>query len=179
MVGKPLMKSLCKPDTVNMRLEVGELNIVVHTRPLSKQLDILAAKPLRFLELCGGASFSYKTLTNMGYEFELYHSIEYDYKACAVARAHSNGFVQHPQPQDLLAHPTRMKVTYTDILATTECGPWSRASGPVPPRGFNGPRAKLFLKACDIINSVATRTSTFCLRMWTYIQRWPQLMDRC
>ena len=100
---------------------------------------------------------SYKTLTNMGYEFELYHSIEYDAKACVVALAHSIGFVQHPQPQDLLAHPTKMKVTYTDILATTECGPWGRASGPVPPRGFNDPRAKLFLKACDIINDQLSR----------------------
>ena len=77
--------------------------------------------------------------------------------ACAVARAHSHGDVQHPHPQDLLLQPGALPVAYTDILITTECGPWSQASGPVPPGGFNDPRAELFVKACRIVADQTAR----------------------
>ena len=125
--------------------------------PISKQVSIFGAQPLRFLEIYGGASFSYHTLRNLGFDFDIYHSIEKDKMACAIARAHSHGAVQHPQPQDLLLQPDALPIAYTAILITAECCPWSRASGPVPPGGFNDPRAELFVKACRIIADQTAR----------------------
>ena len=158
LLGKPFLKQLSiKPDPTNQRLEIGSLNLIVHTMPVSRMVSTFSAAPLRFLEICGGASFSYHTLRNLGYDFEIYHSIELDPKARAVARAHSNAAVHHPLPHDLLLQPDSLTESYTDILVTTECGPWSRASGPKPPRGFLDPRAQLFIKACAIIHDQRSR----------------------
>ena len=159
LLGKPFLRHLAvKPDPANQRLEVGgDHNMIINTMPVSKQVSIFSSQPLRFLEICGGASFSYHTLTDLGYEFELYDSIEIDPMARAVAKAHSHNRVRHPQPHDLLLCPDALPTTYTDMLVTTECGPWSRASGPVPPRGFNDPRARLFVKSCDIIRDQLSR----------------------
>ena len=83
--------------------------------------------------------------------------IQWRGQARAVAKAHSGNQVDHPEPHDLLLCSDLLPETYTDMLITTECGPWSRASGPVPPRGFNDPRAKLFVKSCAIIQDQLSR----------------------
>ena len=61
LVGKPVIKSLgIKPDNQNMRLEFQQVTsasgipVVTNTMPLGKQLDVLAAAPLRVLVICGG-----------------------------------------------------------------------------------------------------------------------------
>ena len=158
LLGKPFLKKLkVRTDTANMRLEIQSLNMTVDTMPISEQIDKMSACPLRFLEICGGASLSYHTLRNLGYDFELFHSIEIDEKARDIATAHSAGAVSHMAPHDLYLIPDVLMTTYTDILVTTECGPWSRASGPVPPKGFKDPRAQLFIKACAILRDQRKR----------------------
>ena len=137
LLGKPFLKKLkVRTDTANMRLEILAMNMTVDTMPITEQIDIISASPLRFLEICGGASLSYHTLRNLGYDFELFHSIEIDKKARDIAKAHSAGAVSHMAPHDLYLMPGVLLTTYTDILVTTECGPWSSASGPAPPEGF-------------------------------------------
>ena len=125
--------------------------LILNTMPLEKQLDILSAPPLRVLDICGGGSFSYQTLRDMGYDIDQYDGIEKDPKARAIARCHSDDNVTHLEPHDLLKLNTKLADTYTDIIATPECAPWSRASGKVVPKGFGDPRAKLFEKAAKII----------------------------
>ena len=134
LLGKPFLRHLAiKPDPANQRLEIGgDHNMIINTMPVSKQVSIFGSAPLRFLEICGGASFSFHTLTNLGYDFVLYHSIEIDPMARGVAKAHSDNQVQHPHPHDLLLCSDLLTTTYTDVLVTNECGPWSRASGPGP-----------------------------------------------
>ena len=85
LVGKPDIKDMgIRPDSKNMRMEFSELRnttgipLVVNTMPLEKQLDILDAPPMRVLDICGGGSFSYQTLRDMGYDFDVYDSIEKD-----------------------------------------------------------------------------------------------------
>ena len=119
--------------------------------PLEKQLDILDAPALRVLDICGGGSFSYQTLRDMGYDIELYDAIEKDGQARAIARCHSEGGVTHLSPHNLMKLNTKLGDTYTDIIATPECAPWSRASGKVVPKGFGDARAELFEKAAAII----------------------------
>ena len=135
LVGKPVIKSLgIKPDSQNMRLEFQEVKsasgipMVINTMPLGKQLDVLAAAPLRVLDICGGGSFSWQTLTDMGYSIELYDAIEKDHVARGIARMHSNEGVTHLAPHNLMKMSTTLADTYTDIIATPECAPWSRAS---------------------------------------------------
>lgn len=53
--------------------------------PLEKQLDIADAPPLRVLDICGGGSFSYLTLRDMGYDIGVYDAIEKDGRARAIA----------------------------------------------------------------------------------------------
>ena len=48
LIGKLLLKQLAiEPDPANRRLEIGSLNIIVHTMPVSKQVSIFGAQPLR------------------------------------------------------------------------------------------------------------------------------------
>ena len=75
LVGKPAIKDMgIKSDSRNMRMEFSEakpeagIPLVVNTMPLEKQLDITDAPALRVLDICGGGSFSYQTLRDMGYE---------------------------------------------------------------------------------------------------------------
>ena len=148
LIGKPAIKAMgVKPDSRNMRMEFAEvltesgIPLILNTMPLEKQLDILSAPPLRVLDICGGGSFSYQTLRDMGYDIELYDGIEKDPKARAIARYHSAENVTHLEPHNLLKLNTKLADTYTDIIATPECAPWSRASGKVVPKGFEDPRA--------------------------------------
>ena len=164
LVGKPAIKSMgIKPDSRNMRMEFSEVKtaagipLVVNTMPLEKQLIILDAPALRILDICGGGSFSYQTLRHMGYDIELYDAIEKDGQARAIARCHSERYVTLPEPHNLMKLNTKLGDTYTDIIATPECAPWSRASGKVVPKGFNDVRAKLFEKAAAIIADQRTK----------------------
>ena len=109
------------------------------------------------LDICGGGSFSYQTLRDMGYNIEQYHAIEIDPKARAIARCHSECNVEHLEPNDLLKIRTELEEVYTDIIATPECAPWSRASGKVVPKGFGDARAELFKKAAAIIKDQRKR----------------------
>ena len=122
--------------------------------PLEKQLDIADAPPLRVLDICGGGSFSYLTLRDMGYDIGVYDAIEKDGRARAIARCHSEGAIEHlcaGAVHDLMKISTVLGEVYTDIIATPECAPWSRASGKIVPKGFDDPRARLFEKAAAII----------------------------
>ena len=159
LVGKPAIESMgMKPDSRNMGMEFSEVRtdtgipLVVNTMPLEKQLDILDAPPLRVLDISGGGSFSYQTLRDMDYAIELYDAIEKDGQARDIARCHSEGHVTHLHPHDLMKLNTMLGDTYTDILATPECAPWSRASVKVVPKGFDDERARLFEKAAAIID---------------------------
>jgi hypothetical protein len=141
LIGKPAIKHMgIRPDSRNMRMEFVEvitaakIPLVLNTMPLEKQMDILRAPPMRVLDICGGGSFSYQTLRDMGYNIELYDAIEIDEKAQAIARCHSEGNVTHLQPSDLMKVNTRLSDVYTDIIATPECAPWSRASGKIVPK---------------------------------------------
>ena len=162
LVGKPVIKSLgIKPDSQNMRLEFQQaksasgIPMVINTMPLGKQLDILAAAPLRVLDICGGGSFSWQTLTDMGYSIDLYDAIEKDTIARGIARMHSHEGVTHLAPHNLMKMNTKLVDTYTDIIATPECAPWSRASE--SPKGFEDDRARLFERAADIISDQRRR----------------------
>ena len=159
LVGKPAIKSMgIKPDSRNMRMELSEVKTAagiplgVNTVPLEKQLSILDAPTLRILDIYGGGSFSYQTLRDMGYAIELYDAIEKDGQARVTARCHSDEYVTHLEPHDLMKLNKKLGDTYTDIIATLECAPWSRASGKVVPKGFNDVRANLFEKAAAIIS---------------------------
>ena len=73
LVGKPAIKEMgVKPDSRNMRMEFAEvltesgIPLILNTMPLEKQLDIMSAPPLRVLDICGGGSFSYQTLSRCG-----------------------------------------------------------------------------------------------------------------
>ena len=150
LIGKPAIKDMgIKPDSRNMRMEFAEtkaeagIPLVVNTMPLEKQLDILDAPALRVLDICGGGGFSYQTLRDMGYDIELYDSIEKDRQARSIARCHSQKHVTHLEPNDLMKLNTKLADTYTDIIATPECAPWSRASGKIVPKSFDDERAKL------------------------------------
>ena len=70
LIGKPAIKHMgIRPDSRNMRMEFAEvitaakIPLVLNTMPLEKQMDILRAPPMRVLDICGGGSFSYQTLT--------------------------------------------------------------------------------------------------------------------
>ena len=130
LVGKPIIKSMgIKPDSRNMRLELTEVRsskgipTVINTMPLEKQLDIFDSEPLRILDICGGGSFSYQTLTDMGYDIQLYDAIEKDPMARGIARWHSKNGVTHLAPHDLMKLSAVLPDTYTDIIATPECAP--------------------------------------------------------
>ena len=123
--------------------------MVINTMPMGKQLDVLAAAPLRVLDICGGGSFSWQTLTDMGYSIELYDAIEKDRVARGIARMHSSEGVTHLAPHNLMKMSTTLADTYTDVIATPECAPWSRASE--SPKGFEDDRARLFERAAEII----------------------------
>ena len=162
LVGKPIIKSMgIKPDSRNMRLELTEVRsskgipTVINTMPLEKQLDIFDSEPLRILDICGGGSFSYQTLTDMGYDIQLYDAIEKDPMARGIARWHSKNGVTHLAPHDLMKLSAVLPDTYTDIIATPECAPWSGASH--APKGFKDKRARLFEKAADIIQDQRQR----------------------
>ena len=92
-----------------------------------------------------------------GAEIELYDSVEKDRQARAIARCHSQKRVTHLEPNDLMKLNTKLADTYTDIIATPECAPWSRASGKVVPKGFDDERVKLFEKTAAIIDDQRTR----------------------
>lgn len=67
---------------------------------------------------------------------------------------HSEGAIEHlcaGAVHDLMKISTVLGEVYTDIIATPECAPWSRASGKIVPKGFDDPRARLFEKAAAII----------------------------
>ena len=73
LVGKPAIKEMgVKPDLRNMRMEFAEvltesgIPLILNTMPIEKQLDIRSALPLRVLDICGGGSFSYQPLRDMG-----------------------------------------------------------------------------------------------------------------
>ena len=109
LVGKPTIKHMgIRPDSRNMRMEFAEVEttagipLVVNTMPLEKQTEIITAPSLKVLDICGGGSFSYQTLRDMGYDIERYHAIEIDPKARAIARCHSEGNVEHLDPNNLL-----------------------------------------------------------------------------
>ena len=58
-------------------------------------------------------------------------------------------------PHNLMKMSTTLADTYTDIIATPECAPWSRASE--SPKGFDDDRARLFERAADIIRDQRQR----------------------
>ena len=102
----------------------------------------------------------------MGYDIQLYDDIEKDPMARGIARWHSKNGVTHLAPHDLMKLSSVLNATYTDVIATPECAPWSGASH--APNGFKGKRARLFRKArlqttCGTSAS-ATLGSTYCLK---------------
>ena len=91
----------------------------------------------------------------MGYSIELYDAIEKDHVARGIARMHSREGVTHLAPHDLMKMSIHLADTYTDIIATPECAPWSRASE--SPKGFDDDRARLFERAAKIIRDQRQR----------------------
>ena len=78
LIGKPAIKDMgIKPYSCNMRMEFTEVKteagilLVVNMMPLENQTDIIDAPALQVLDICGGGSFPYQTLRDMGYDIEL------------------------------------------------------------------------------------------------------------
>ena len=93
----------------------------------------------------------------MGYNIEKYHAFEIDPKVRAVVRCHTECNVVHLEPNDALKIRTSLGEVCTDVIATPECAPWSRANGKVVPKGSSDARVKLFKKAAAIIKDQQKR----------------------
>ena len=159
LLGLPFLKQFgAKPDSRNTRLEITDLSLVINLLPLQNLLTNLHLPPQRVLDLCSGISPAYHTMRDLGYDYSEYHASESDDVMRKVADYSSQGIIEHLW-HDMLAMPDELPLVYDVIIATPECGPWSVASGPKPPKGFDEPtqRPQLFKKACTIINDQLRR----------------------
>jgi hypothetical protein len=136
-------------DADNERVELRAIGVVSDLEPVDVLQRRMRAEPLRVLDLCGGMSGAYCTVVDMGFRVNIWHSVEEDDNARAVAEALVPG-LKHVGKDVTVFRPERG--LYNLVLAGPPCQPWSRAN--VDGKGFADERAAAFEACCDIIREI-------------------------
>ena len=135
-------------DMDNDRVEVRSEGLSINLEPVTVIRERMATAPIRVLDLCAGASASRQVFEDLGFEIELWHSVEISKVPREVAEAAYPG-LQHVCHDVSQFSP---KVKYDFVLAGAPCPPWSKANRHA--LGFKDPRSKVFLECCRVLNEV-------------------------